>query len=150
MDVPPLPPKLGSGGIRVENFVNLDFANKYKNILTVLLAAVILFLAVAKGLGAGQQAAEAQAEIQTAKNLASGFEYFYGDQNRFPSAVEFADSSVMTTYFNNFPPPNFTSANCDENFVYKNIGDNNFQLDFCLPTALSGYQAGWNTINGQE
>ena len=132
------------------NFVNLVFLNKYKNILTVLLAAVILFLAIIKGLGAGQQAAEAQVEIQTAKNLASGFQYFYGDQNRFPSAVEFADSSVMAAYFNNFPPANFISANCNENFVYKNISDKNFQLDFCLPTAVGGYQAGWNVINGQN
>jgi hypothetical protein len=134
----------------VRDFVKLEFSNKYKSTITVLLAAVILFLAVSMGLRAGQQAAEANTVVQTAKNLVAGFQYFYSDQNRYPSAVEFADSSIMDNYFSNFPPADFTSANCNDNFVYKKISDSNFQLDFCLVTAVSGYQSGWNVINKQQ
>ena len=130
--------------------MDFNFLNKYKNLLTVLVAAVILFLAMAKGLASGRQGAEAETEVETAKNLASGFGYFYSDQNRFPTAVEFADSSVMSWYFNNFPPVAFTSSNCSQNFIYKRISSNNFQLDFCLAAAVSGYQSGWNIINEQN
>jgi hypothetical protein len=126
--------------------VKLDFLNKYQSTITVLLAAVILLLAVSKGMGAGQQEAQALATVETAKSLATGFGYFYSDQNRFPSAVEFADSSVMNKYFNNFPPASFVSANCTENFIYKKISDSSYQLDYCLATAVSGYQAGWNVL----
>ena len=52
-----------------KKFVDFNFLNKYKNLLTVLVAAVILFLAITRGLAAGSQSAEAQTEVQTAKNL---------------------------------------------------------------------------------
>jgi len=111
--------------------------------------AVVLFLVIAKGLSAGQQIAQAQIVTQTAKNLSVGLQYFYSDQNRFPSAVEFADQNTMLNYFSVFPPADFSSANCSQSFIYKRLNDSNFQLDFCLPRAEGGYTAGWNVITGQ-
>jgi hypothetical protein len=119
-----------------------------KAVLGSLFMAVILFWAVSSGINSGRLEAQAQAVLQTAQNLSAGLQYFYSDQNRFPSASEFADQSIMLNYFSVFPPVDLISSACSQSFVYKRISPGNFQLSFCLPKPVSGYVAGWNTING--
>jgi hypothetical protein len=124
------------------------FTYRGKVFLSSLLAAVILLLAVFLGASAGKQLATSETIIQTAQNLSAGAQYFYNDQNRYPTASEFADQNTMLNYFNVFPPQNFVSKNCSQSFVYKRTDDSNFSLSFCLPGAFGAYQSGWNTISG--
>jgi hypothetical protein len=129
--------------------VEFRLPHNLKIFLSSLLAAVVLFLAISNGIKAGNENAQSQVALQTAQNLAAGLQYFYNDQNRFPTAVEFADQNTMLNYFSVFPPASFVSSNCSQSFIYKPVNDANFQLDFCLARAAGGYSAGWNVINGQ-
>lgn len=128
---------------------NSYFKTNLKIVLSSLCVAVVLLLVIFQGLNKGKQAAQAQIIAQGAQNLAAGLKYFYNDQNRFPSATEFADQNIMLNYFSAFPPTNFVSAACSQSFIYKRISQTNFQLNFCLPRGVGGYNDGWNMINGQ-
>ena len=130
--------------------MNFHFSNKIKILLSSLIAAVVLLWAIFGGLSQGQKISQSQIITQTAKNVAAALNYFYQDQNRYPSATEFADQNLMLTYMTNFPLPNYPSSSCSQSFVYKRADAGSFQLSFCLPTAEGSYQAGWNTISGNS
>lgn len=127
--------------------MNFHFSNKIKILLSSLIAAVVLLLAIFGGLGQGKKISQAQIIIQTAKNVIVALQYFYQDQNRYPSATEFENQNLMLVYFSNFPLPDYPSSNCSHSFDYKRPDAAEFQLSFCLPTAQPGYVAGWNTVN---
>lgn len=126
------------------------FSQKTRQVLTVIAVAVILLLAAVWGAVLGKALAQSDTVVQTAKNLATGIEFFYNDQNRFPSAAEFQNNNLMLNYFSQFPPSNFVSSNCPESFSYKRLELNSYQLNFCLPRAFGGYRAGWNQLNIQK
>jgi len=128
--------------------VNFYFSNKIKILLSSLIVAVVLLLVIVWGVNTGKKIAQAKILIQTSKSAASALQYFYQDQNRYPTATEFENQNLMLTYFSNFPLPNYPSSACSQSFVYKRPDPATFQLSFCLPTAQGGYGAGWNTING--
>jgi type II secretory pathway pseudopilin PulG len=128
--------------------VNFYFSNKIKILLSSLIAAVILLLAVVWGVANGKKIAQAKILIQTSQNAISALQYFYQDQNRYPTATEFENQNLMLTYFSNFPPPDYPSSNCSQSYVYKRPDPAIFTLSFCLPTVEGGFKVGWNTING--
>ena len=124
------------------------FTYRGKVFLSSLLAAVVLFLAIVWGAGAGKQLAESAVVLQTAQNLSKGLTYFYNDQNRYPTASEFSDQNIMLDYFTIFPPEDYVSKNCPQSFVYKRADQADYSLAFCLPGASGSYAAGWNTLSG--
>lgn len=130
--------------------VNFHFSNKIKILLSSLIAAVVLLLAIVWGINNGKKIAQAKIIIQTSKNAVSALQYFYQDQNRYPTAVEFADQNLMLNYMSNFPLPDYPSSNCSQSFVYKRADAATYQLSFCLPTAEGGYQAGWNMMGNDK
>jgi len=127
--------------------VQILFSDKLKPILYSLIMAVILFIALAKGMSDGKKSAQSQAIINSVASLQKGVSYFNNDQNRFPTAVEFSDQVIMSDYFGNFPPVNFAATSCAENYIYKRVSDSNYELDFCLPVNAGAYKAGWNSIS---
>lgn len=131
-----------------KSFVNFHLSNKIKIFLGSLIAAVILLLAVFSGISNGHKISQAEMLVQTSKNASLSLQYFYQDQNRYPTALEFDDQSLMLNYMSNFPLPDYPSSGCGESFIYKRPDANAFQLSFCLPVSSEGYAAGWNTING--
>lgn len=128
------------------NFNN--FKEKGKVYVSSLGLAVVLFLVISTGISSGQKQAQAQTLVQASAQVEAGLRYFYSDQDRFPSALEFSDQNVMLNYFTSFPPSNFPSSLCAQSFIYKKAADDNFQLSFCLPVKNSQFNKGWNTING--
>ncbi len=128
--------------------MDLKLPKKTKNILSSLAVAAVFLLAIILGISRGQTEAQAQIVVQTAQNTGRALQFFYQDQNRYPTVSEFGDQNTMLNYLSSFPLPDFVSKNCSQSFVYKQIGDQSFQLDFCLPTPASTYQAGWNVMNG--
>ncbi|MCL5666336.1 MAG: hypothetical protein M1383_00990 [Patescibacteria group bacterium] len=122
------------------------FNKKAKLFLTVLAAAVVLLLAALAGISKGRSVSQAKIIAGNAQNLAKGLDYFYNDQNRFPTAVEFQDQNLMLNYFNGFPPANISSAACAETFAYKRPSPQTYQLNFCLPADFAPYHRGWNAI----
>jgi hypothetical protein len=130
--------------------VNFHFSNKIKILLSSLIAAVVLLLAVVWGAANGKKIAQAKILIQTSQNTISAMQYFYQDQNRYPTATEFENQNLMLTYFTNFPLPDYPSSSCSQSFIYKRPDLAVFTLSFCLPTTEGGYGVGWNTINGNS
>jgi len=130
--------------------VNFIFSNKTKIFLSSLIAAVVLLLAIFWGVSQGRKISQSKIIIQTANNSAAALQYFYKDQNRYPSAEEFANQNLMLNYMSNFPLPDFASSVCSQSFAYKRPDPLTFSLSFCLPAAQGGYLAGWNSINGNS
>jgi hypothetical protein len=128
--------------------VDFHFSNKIKILFSSLLAAVVLLLVISWGNSTGQKISQAKIVIQTSKSAAQALQFFYQDQNRYPTATEFDNQNLMLTYMSNFPLPNYPSFSCSQSFIYKRPNVNSFQLSFCLPIAEEGYKAGWDTISG--
>jgi len=116
--------------------------------LTVLLAAVILFFSLFFGIKSGKLLAQSAIISGNAVSLNKGLQFFYKDQNRFPTAVEFSNNNIMLDYFSIFPAADFASESCPNSFAYKRNSLQEFQLNFCLPKAFQNYSAGWNSIQG--
>jgi 4-amino-4-deoxy-L-arabinose transferase-like glycosyltransferase len=111
---------------------------KIKSILGSLVLAVVLLFIVFW----------AAIIIQTGQQATKALNYFYQDQNRYPSALEFDDQNTMLSYFTSFPLPEFISASCSKSFDYKRPSDNSYGLSFCLPAANGQFSSGWNTVTG--
>lgn len=124
----------------------LRIPNRTYQILTVLAVAVILLWAIAAGWSKGQKLAASEQVIANADQLIKGFEFFYNDQDRYPTAVEFSNQAIMSIYFNTFPPKVFAGGPCTESYSYKRNSASEYLLGFCLPTAAGGYQQGWNQL----
>lgn len=116
-----------------------------QNILLGLLL-VILALLVWWGWSNGVRSAQSKRIVKDAKAITDGFKEFYKDQNRYPATTEFSDNNLMRPYITNFPPQEFPSELCQKNFDYFNANPQTYELRFCLPKAVSGFPAGWNTL----
>jgi len=115
--------------------------------LTVVVAAVILLWLLSSAYQNGKLYAQSEVVLKNANILTQGLEYFYDDQNRYPTLSEFTDpenTAAMLNYFSFFPAPDVVSKNCQRSFLYKHDGPRSYQLNFCLPGAISGWPAGWN------
>jgi type II secretory pathway pseudopilin PulG len=119
-----------------------------QNILLGLLVVILVLLGL-WGFSNGVDSAKARRVLKDAKVLTEGFTEFKKDQNRFPSTGEFEDNNLMRNYVTNFPPQQFPDALCEKSFDYFSGSSQEYELRFCLPKAVSGYQLGWNTLTPQ-
>lgn len=117
-----------------------------------MVTAVILLWCVLAGWSSGKKTAQSEAVLANAAALKQSLDYFYLDQDRFPSALEFTDQDrkIMLSYLSYFPIAEFPAKNCPQSYVYKNTGTKSFQLKYCLPKAINGYQSGWNQVTGSR
>lgn len=136
---------------------------KYISIgLLTLLAILGIFWTFNNGKRAGQS----RQVIKDGRAIQQALEYFYQDQNRYPSSDEFLDQNLMRQYLSDFPPQQFVSNICVAdsrapksssadpdsgniglvNFVYVNNFRNDYELRLCLPKGVQGHPAGWNKI----
>jgi hypothetical protein len=120
--------------------------NNWKLFLTVLLAAVVLLLSIIIGINKGINIAQSRNISANAAELEKGVKFFFKDQDRFPTAVEYSSPSIMLTYFNYFPPKEFPKSHCLQSFVYKRSNSKNAEIGFCLPNATNEFAGGWNSI----
>ncbi len=123
------------------------FASKIWQTLTVIAMAVVLLIVIFWGLAVGKLQAQSEYVLAAAQNVRQGLEYFYSDQQRFPTAYEFAENTIMEKYFNQFPPLQITSSNCSQNFLYTRTDTNDYALQYCLPEKADGLAAGWHSLN---
>lgn len=118
-------------------------ANLFKT-LTVIIVAVIFLWSTGAGWSNGKNRAEAEAVVANADALTKGLDFFYNDQDRYPTAVEYG-SAIMSNYFKTFPPHDFVSGQCPESYSYKRNSATEYVLGFCLPAASGGFRQGWNS-----
>lgn len=107
---------------------------------------VILLLVLSSAYSFGKRGAQAGLIVNNALELKRGLDFFYQDQDRFPTPLEFQNTNIMSRYFSNFPLSEFPVKGCSELFVYKRTSPTSFQLHFCLPAQSGGYKKGWNQI----
>ncbi len=124
--------------------LNFHISSSVYRTLTVLGVAVILVWSIGAGWSKGKSMADAGQVLANADRLVTGLDYFYNDQDRYPTALEF-DSGLMHAYFTSFPPHNFTSSQCPESYSYKRNSASQYLLGFCLPVATNGFRQGWNS-----
>lgn len=111
--------------------------------------AVILISSMYYARSQGSTRAQAEATFHESQELSKALEFFYNDQGRFPSAVEFTESSeknILKIYTENFPPKQMPSKVCTESFKYERITPKSYKLLVCVPVATNGLLRGWNTL----
>jgi hypothetical protein len=123
------------------------FTKELWQTVAVICVAVVLLLVTFIGIGAGQNKAQSEAIYATTQAFSRGFENFYNDQDRYPTASEFSDEKIMGNYFIPFPGSLFGSAACATNYTYKRPSLGQFQLFFCLPSGTAGLGSGWNSVS---
>ncbi len=117
---------------------------KYSSLVLLTLLAVLLLWWTFNN---GKKAGQSRQIIKDSRALSQAFEYFYQDQNRYPSSDEFTDQNLMRQYLSGFPPQEFVSETCPQTFVYVNNFRNDYELRICLPKGVQGYLTGWNKIS---
>lgn len=115
------------------------------------LVAVILLYVTYSGIRSGNLDAKSEVVLANAKTLAEGINYFYEDQDRFPSDEEFLDFDIMSSYIEGYPPVKIWGGQClskerNDSYSYFSLNEKSYELSFCLPSAIEGYKAGNNTV----
>ncbi len=110
----------------------------------VILSLVVLFLiaAVFFGFRSGQALAQAERISQQKKQVEIALGYFYSDQGRFPSTVEFLDRGAFGLYIDSFPVPQVLSSECAKSLQYQANSSKEYSLTLCSPAAASGVLKG--------
>ncbi len=112
-------------------------------VVMVLLFAGVLSLAVS----GGRKKAQSEFVSAQAEEIAQALDFFYLDNNRFPTADEFGNSQIMGNYLtNNFSSPYANEAACASAITYVRPAAGDYTLNFCLLSAASGFKKGWNQI----
>jgi len=129
--------------------INIDFSGKLEKIIppaTVIFVAVIFFLLLLSAFSSGRKTAQSKTVIKNAESVSAALEFFYSDQQKYPSVLEFSNKDIMLNYLSAFPEQNFVSELCGANLDYKRPSAGNYELYFCLPKARGGFSAGWNRL----
>ena len=118
--------------------------------LTVTVLAVILLMTIFFAWKKGVSQAQADIVVFNARQLEKAMGYFYSDQDRYPTANEFADNAVLGQYVHPLPLAGFSSSVCAESFNYKHPNISSYELQFCIPASSGGFARGWNQMSGQK
>ena len=107
--------------------------------------AVVLFFSIILGSSKGKALSQAETVVSNFKQLEKALEYFYNDQDRFPTAGEFTDPEIFGRYLEgSLSNLNITTKTCAQSFIYNRISFVSYKLQFCLPAEAAGYKSGWN------
>ncbi len=126
--------------------INISLPERFWQYLGLGLVLAVFAYVQFRAIRAGRELAETQYLAAAGNQLARGVELFYKDQGRYPSDGEFADSAVMLTYFDRFPPASFSAAGCGQNYYYQRKSLSSYSLYVCVPRAAGGLSAGWNEV----
>jgi hypothetical protein len=116
--------------------------------ILVGVALVCLLLALLFGVLRGRKNAQADYVLHQVATTQQGLQYFYNDQSRFPTTLEFSDRETMVRYFSTTDTPQPPISGCADSLVqYANDSQKSYQLSFCLPVPRGVYPAGVSVIN---
>jgi hypothetical protein len=87
--------------------------------LIVGAAVFICLLTIFFAFNSGKNRAQSKYVSQNAESLASGLDYFFQDQGRFPTAVEFSNPNIMRDYYSAYPVEDLVSKACPQCFLYQ-------------------------------
>ncbi len=107
-----------------------------------LLFILIIFFGVQSGL----RRAQSGTVLDNVTELNQAIDYFHSDNNRYPSAVEFASSASMGTYLEPFPPRQFVTDTCQQSYSYRYINQQSYELSYCVSADVRGITEGSHVL----
>jgi choline-glycine betaine transporter len=114
--------------------------------IAIALVGILFVITVLFGVRSGVRRAQSYAVLDTVAQVKQAVDYFYSDNNRYPSAVEFNAASSMGTYLQPFPAHEFRSAGCQQSITYRYTNQQQYQLDYCIPSDVQDSTAGTHTL----
>jgi hypothetical protein len=118
------------------------------SVLSVVL--FIVLLTSLAGFRAGRDLAKADVTLKQVDVLMKGLDYFYNDQDRYPSATEFEDKSALGTYVSSLPVNQVTSTQCGVTLAYDTFDERAFTLSYCLPRGAGAQLPGIHKISERD
>lgn len=127
-------------------FMNTFTFNALKNLIVIfsLTVVFIFFLFILNRIKTKQ---ESMLIVKNSFVLKQGLDYFFEDNERFPTSREFLDPNVFGIYISPFPLKDFKSQECEQTWEYKRLSLAEYKLDFCLRSGFENYKAGWNQLS---
>jgi hypothetical protein len=102
---------------------------------------------VSRAVTNGRETAQAYTTLRQVQEMEKAFDYFFQDRDRYPSADEANNPRLMLTYLNRLPEEaEYSSSKCPQKLSYRPGNLMGYELYFCLPRAVSGYNVGWNKV----
>lgn len=125
--------------------MDLYISSNFRNWAFFVVLAIVGFVLVFFGILNGKKQAKSALILNWVSEETLALEYFYSDNNRFPTADEFARPEVMENYYVKAPEEvNIQTEQCPEILRYTRPRPENYELYFCLPRAQEGYNLGLN------
>ncbi len=126
--------------------LSTNFKTNGLSFLTVLCAAVILLWFINLAWTKSKADSQSKVILNNAQALTQALSYFYNDQDRYPTALEFLNLNSFGAYLTPFPVEEFFSKKCQQNFSYKRLDSGSYILSFCIPAKTGFYEPGWNDL----
>jgi hypothetical protein len=112
------------------------------------LALLIALLSVRGAWHNGQARAKSMVTLADAAQVNTALGYFFSDQGRYPSTLEFSSQDSFGVYLNPFPPRQLTASECPSTLQYRNPNSSQYALYACLAKSANGRPAGWSQVAG--
>lgn len=122
---------------------------RIQNLIIALLLGLLL-ISLWSGYHVGHNRAITSTVVHNSEALSQGVAFFYKDQDRYPTFLEFQNQQLMLAYAQPFPVSMLTTKHCPQNFVYQNPSQKQYSILFCVPQALGSYAKGWNKVGASK
>ncbi|MDB4939855.1 MAG: hypothetical protein JWO40_280 [Candidatus Doudnabacteria bacterium] len=115
-----------------------------------LAAAFVLFvLSIVLGIFSGVASGKDQATFKNVGNISNALQFYYSDQDRYPTETQFNDQKILIPfYISAIPKPENAQGVCagvtDFKYTQQNAGS--YKLDFCLVQGTAGLSKGMHTL----
>ncbi len=130
--------------------MDIQIQPQYVRASIIFVIIFFVFLTSLFGFRAGRDLAKSRATLNTVHTTLRGFDYFFSDQDRYPSPVEFLDPNILGVYLSPVPGPNFASKQCPTTTTYDTFDQRSFVYTYCLPRALGDQAAGLHTLTERD
>lgn len=123
--------------------------------LIVLVAVVLLFVLVLLwGIFSGLALGKAQSTYRQVDNINTALQYYFKDQDRYPTADQFSNQKILVPYYMQaMPTPQNTGSGACSNykdFIYSQKSPKTFSLQFCLNADAYGVSKGMHILTEQS
>lgn len=123
---------------------------RIKENVTFYTVVMIFVVVIVWGVFNGIKAARSKSILNDARTITTALQYFFEDQDRYPTGLEFTDDNLMAPYLSNLPAQEFPDNRCTQSFNYSNPFPRQFQLDVCLSKGIGSANVGWNLYSKSQ
>jgi hypothetical protein len=104
---------------------------------------IIFITVIGFGIRSGYRRAQSSTVYRNTGELAKALDYFRQDNDRFPSATEFADQNSFGRYLaTGFPVKQLSAGACQQSYDYILVNPQDYALTVCLSSEVEGAPAG--------